>query len=78
MTREELVSELKAVHKFIPGMCRVWSKRTTGDDRSWHNMGYAARGWHECIDLVAYYEEQWGTHYKYAITANLNACRPTW
>ena len=76
MTREELVSELKAVHKFIPGVCRIWSKRTTGENQYWTSMPYPARGWHECIDLVAYYEEQWGTHYKYAITANLDVCRP--
>ena len=60
----------------IPGICRVWARRTSGEDQYWHVLPYAPRGYSECQQLVDYYEEQWGSHYVYEITANSDLCRP--
>lgn len=76
MTRQELCDQLLAVHNHIPGKCSVWARRTSGDDRSWSKMGYAGRNFYDCIDLVAYYEEEWGSHYEYRILSSAHPCRP--
>ena len=60
----------------IPGLCRVWARRTSGNDQYWHRLPQHGRGFRECQDLVDYYEEHWGSHYIYEITADHDLCRP--
>ena len=70
-----LTAQLEQIHgPFIPGMCRVWSKRT--GTTYWTTMSYSARGWHDCCQLVDYYQERWGDLYSYEITADSRLCRP--
>ena len=59
---------------FIPGMCRIWARRT--NQPYWVALTYSARGYRECEALVNHYEEEWGSHYDYVITADSNLCRP--
>ena len=61
---------------FIPGMCRVWSRRTSGSDQHWYAMPNAARGYHDCEHLVDTYHERFGNQYMFAITADHDLCRP--
>ena len=58
---------------FIPGMCRVWSKKRGG---YWVATPYAARGYSDCERLVEDYEDRFGSLYQYAITADHDLCRP--
>ena len=68
-------AQLERIHgRFIPGMCRVWCKRT--GTTYWTTMSYAARGWHDCVSLVDYYSELWGDHYTYEITTDSRLARP--
>ena len=60
----------------IAGMCRVWARPTTGDNQYWTKLSYAPRGYADCEALVDYYEEEWGHHYLYEITADSDLCRP--
>ena len=60
----------------IAGLCRVWARPTTGDNQYWTKLSYAARGYADCEALVDYYEEEWGSHYLYEITADSDLCRP--
>ena len=39
-------------------------------------MSYAPRGFTECERLVEDYEDRFGHLYTYAITADLDICRP--
>ena len=59
---------------FIPGLCRIWARRT--NQPYWVALTYSPRGYHECEALVNHYEEEWGSHYDYVITADSNLCRP--
>ena len=52
---------------FIPGMCRLWARKTQGPDTHWFDMPYAQRGYAECERLVEYYEEAFGNFYVYEI-----------
>lgn len=52
---------------FIPGMCRLWARKTVGPDTHWFDMPYAQRGYAECERLVEYYEEAFGDFYDYVI-----------
>ena len=61
---------------FIPGMCRIWSRRTSGDDQYWSVMPYAPRGYTDCERLVDDYTDRFGNVYQYAITADHDLCRP--
>ena len=58
---------------FIPGICRIWSRRTGG---YWQPMSYSARGYTDCERIVEDYEERFGNVYQYAITADSDLCRP--
>ena len=60
--------------RFIPGMCRVWRKRT--GTTYWTNTPFVARGWQDCVDLVDYLSETWGDLYTYEITTNSRLARP--
>lgn len=59
---------------FIAGLCRVYARKH--NDPYWIKMPYAPRGYHECEDLVAFYEEEWGNLYDYVITADHDLCQP--
>ena len=64
---------------FIPGMCRVWSRRRRSEgveSTYWVAMPYAARGYRDCANLIEYYEDRFGNLYDYAITADSDLCRP--
>ena len=61
---------------FIPGMCRVWARKTQGADQYWQQLPYAHRGYSDCERLVEYYEDAFGNAYQYAITADSDLCRP--
>ena len=60
----------------IAGLCRIWARPKSGDNHYWTKLTYAPRGYHECEQLVDIYEEEWGTHYSYEITADSDICRP--
>ena len=59
---------------FIPGLCRVYARRH--DSHYWTKLPYAPRGYHECEQLVEYYESEWGSLYSYTITADHDLCAP--
>ncbi len=61
---------------FIPGLCRIWARRTSGDNQYWSVMSYAARGYTDCQRLVDDYTDRFGNVYQYAITADSDLCRP--
>jgi hypothetical protein len=58
----------------IPGLCIVWCQRK--GEPYWTRMSYQPRGYESCEQLVDIYEEEWGTHYFYKITAASDLCRP--
>ena len=60
----------------IPGLCRIWARRQSGDNMYWFSMPYAARGYRDCVSLVDHYQGEWGNHYQYRITADHDLCRP--
>lgn len=61
---------------FIPGMCRVWARKTQGSDQYWFHLPGTSRGYTDCEDLVECYEDRFGSLYQYAITADSDLCRP--
>ena len=63
---------------FIPGLCRIWCRKTTGDNRFWQTMSYPGRGYHDCLRIVEDYQDRFGNLYQYEITANLDVCRPSY
>ena len=61
---------------FIPGICRIWARKTQGKDQYWFKLAAAPRGYSDCEHLVEYYEDAFGSLYQYLITADSDACRP--
>ena len=61
---------------FIPGLCRIWARRTSGSDQYWTVMSYAPRGYNDCERIVDDYIDRFGNLYTYAITADHDLCRP--
>ena len=64
------------IMQFIPGLCRIWARRTSGDDQYWRVMTYAPRGYHDCERIVDDYIDRFGNLYHYTITADHDLCRP--
>ena len=55
----------------IPGKCRIWARKLTGEDTWWFEMNYGARCYADCESLIEYYQGIWGELYEYMI---LSAC----
>ena len=61
----------------IAGMCKVWARKTVGDDQYWFQLPQAARGYQECQHLVDYYEDAWGDFYEYCVLSAA-VTNPSW
>ena len=74
-----MASTTSFAKRFIAGQCRIWCRRTNGDNpMGWQPMTYPSRGWHDCVAIVADYERRFPGAYDYEITADLDCCRPRW
>lgn len=61
---------------FIPGLCRIWARKTSGPDQYWQKMSYSSRGYSDCERLVEDYQDRFGNLYVYEITSDSDLMRP--
>jgi len=59
----------------IPGLCRVWCRRTSSDPY-WTVMTYAARDYYGCLRIKQAYERRFGDEFTYVITGDSEFYRP--
>ncbi len=63
---------------FIAGLCRIWCRRTTGENRYWQHLCYPNRGWHACVRIVEDFMDRFPGEYDYEVTADQDIMRPCW